>query len=484
MPVIKDTVYFGIKRICLFGIAELFVDIRKSSQAVHQEVRFHREYILVVRKQPDLFALLAVQALCFPRPVLPAYNISELLIAAYKIGPECRSVQHGQQDDLAKLPAVCLFGLGIVPRSGAQFSSGVIGIEQHYVFIGIHPDVLFSSIYELRITSECLVWITRHPVSVLIHFCHHEVRLRQAFCRLLKQLCRSFAVSLHIDAVFVRQAHEVQMLRPVIRREQVFSARSADQFIAKHLLHRSSAVHIRRCLYAKIVSGELQAFGPDCLKRRNGLAQSLSCRVLFLSHIIAGFQQIGRHCHRKDVTALNSCPDGIIEVFARNEEFIVPYGHVTAEIHFVYPAHHLIRVLPVLLAVAHEYARYKLFAYLSLSLRAYQKGIYQLSEFVRVTDRRLVILVPCQVLYIAEYFTEQLIRLAHERDRNDRYVVLLGKRYLEFSRPAAFREKASGHRHCKSTHLTEPGRKIIRIIRRQRFCFIVKRAVIIAFEYI
>ena len=255
-------------------------------------------------------------------------------------------------------------------------------------------------------------------------------------------------VDLHVDAAEVGETDEEIVLRVIVVFGDCESFERGHQAVAQCLFVAAyNNIGDVRIHLAKLFSVGRLHFG-----RQDIFAHFLRHRVLYIQNIVDFIDQIRRDRKREQAALFKRRLDGVVEILARGEKFVVPNRDIAAEVVLMDQPHQLLRVTSVLLAVAKENVCVKGGSDLFCQLVADNNRIQILRQLLLIRDRRRVGVVLVEVLQIAEFLIKNIVKSAflHERQNGD--AVLKRERNINIHRTVFLCQQLGGDGYDKQLH--------------------------------
>ena len=296
------------------------------------------------------------------------------------------------------------------------------------------------------------VGVAADAVAVPVHF-HQLPHCRQIFLFRCAgdQLDSAVAVGLDVDAVEVRQTDEEVVLRVVVVFRDGDAAEQRQHTLPELLPIRDGD----RLGNAVVHLAQLVMIRRHHLGGQDALAHVVRHRVLDIQDIVDLVDQIRGDGEGEQLALFQRLADRFVEVLARGEVLVVPDRDIAAARVGVDQLHQLLRVLPVLFAVAHEDVRVKGGAHLLCQLVADDDRLEVFRQLLAVGQRGGVGIVFVEVLQIAEFGFEQRVKIALPHQRQDGDMVRQRKGYVKAHRAVGRRQQRGRDRHDKELHLAE-----------------------------
>ena len=190
-------------------------------------------------------------------------------------------------------------------------------------------------------------------------------------------------VCLHVDAAEVRKPDEEIMLGVVI----IFAHGDIEQCLLQCGGECLFIVCFRT--FGDILIFPFQ-FPATCLYKLCGqnFLSCLLCRRIFHGHdVILFVHEVRRDGKRKKLAFCHCLGNGIVEIFAGCEKFVVPNGDIAAKLVFMNEPHQFLRIFSILFAIAEENVGIKRAADLLRKLVPDQNGRKILRQLFIVGDR-------------------------------------------------------------------------------------------------
>ena len=121
----------------------------------------------------------------------------------------------------------------------------------------------------------------------------------------------------------------------------------------------------------------------------------------------------------------------------------------------MYQTHEFLRIFSVLLAVAQKYICVKCRSHLLRKFIADKHGREIFFKLLLIADGGVIPVILIKILNISALFIKQIIKSVFLHKRQNRYVMLFGKRKLKVNRSVLPRQQLCCDRHDEELHLTE-----------------------------
>ena len=234
-------------------------------------------------------------------------------------------------------------------------------------------------------------------------------------------------VRLHIDPRKIRKADEKGVLRILfVRGLRYFVQRfhkSAVKFRPSVLVFQVLDGLVRELLQFLLVNAP---FGIVIHFYRNDpelflFVVPVPRPFVFIDHyIVALFLKVGRDAQRKEPALCESVFDRFIIALSGDQELVVPDRYVAVFRVLVDQAHQPLRVIAVLLAVAHKNIGVEGRAHFSRQLVTHEHGVKECFQDLPVRRRRGVIVITWDDLDLGAVLAERAPEPFFQSDRKDR----------------------------------------------------------------